>query len=150
MRKDTALFGMGFGVIGGLVGTVLMDIVMMITFVSAGEPVDLFFTMVGEKLGDGAILGIATHNVIGTTGGFILSLLVLNVRALKLTSIRKGLMVGATAGAITIPLGCIPLALWLGESVLGVIAFSILPHLVWGAVLGWTVAYGFLRFRIQP
>jgi hypothetical protein len=27
-----------------------------------------------------------------------------------------------------------------------VIAFSIMPHLVWGAVLGWIVGYGLLSY----
>ena len=147
MRENKALIGIGFGVVGGLAGTVLMDIVMMITFVSVGESADMFFTTVGERLGDGALLGIAIHNLIGMTGGLIFSILVLHVRALKLDSVKKGLVLGLAAGAITIPLGCIPLAIWLGEPILDVIAFSILPHLVWGTVLGWTVAYGFIRIR---
>jgi len=125
----------------------LMDIVMMATFVSVGESADLFFTMVGDKLGDGALLGIAIHNIIGMSGGFVFSIFVLNIRILKLTSIKKGLMIGLGAGAITIPLGCIPLAIWLGEPILEVIAFSIMPHLVWGTILGWTVAYGLTRFN---
>jgi hypothetical protein len=45
---------------------------------------------------------------------------------------------------LTIPLGCIPLAIWLNQAILDVIAFSLLPHLVWGTVVGWTVGYGLL------
>lgn len=142
-----AIRGIVSGLVGGLAGTILMDIVMMVTFISVGERADLFFTMVGDRLGGGAILGVAIHNIIGITGGFVFSLLVLNIRALELSSIRKGLMLGVAAGAVTIPLGCIPLAVWLGEPVVAVISFSILPHLVWGAVLGWAVAYGLLRFK---
>lgn len=147
MRGNKQLTGIGLGLVGGLAGTVLMDIVMMATFVSVGESADLFFTMVGDKLGDGALLGIAIHNIIGMSGGFVFSIFVLNIRILKLTSIKKGLMIGLGAGAITIPLGCIPLAIWLGEPILEVIAFSIMPHLVWGTILGWTVAYGLTRFN---
>jgi hypothetical protein len=143
------LIGIGFGIIGGLVGTVLMDMVMMLTFVIAGQPATTFFSMVGEKFGYGVVAGIVVHNLVGLTGGFIFSFLVLNVKALHLDSRRKGLMLGIAAGAITIPLGCIPLALWLGQSILEVIAFSILPHLVWGAVVGWIVGYGLLSFG-QP
>lgn len=150
MRENTSLIVIGLGLAGGLVGTVLMDVVMMITFISVGESADMFFTMIGEKLGGGALLGIAIHNITGMTGGFVFSILVLGIGALKLTNIKKGLKLGLAAGAVTIPLGCVPLAIWLGEPILGVIAFSILPHLVWGTVLGWTVAYGLLRFRIQP
>lgn len=146
MVEKSFLRGVGFGILGGLVGTFLMDIVMMLTFIIAGEPADTFFSMVGEKLGDGPLLGVLIHNLVGLTGGIVFSLLVLNVRALRIDSRRKGLMLGVVAGAVTIPLGCIPLAIWLDQAILDVIAFSILPHLVWGTVLGWTVAYGLLSY----
>lgn len=149
MLENKIIRGIEFGLVGGLAGTALMDVVMMITFVSVGERADMFFTMVGEKLGGGAILGVLLHNIIGTTGGFIFSLLVLSTNPPMLTTMRNGLKLGVAAGAITVPFGCIPLAVWLGEPIPGVIAFSILPHLVWGTVLGWTVAYGFLRLKTR-
>jgi hypothetical protein len=141
------LRGVGLGVIGGLGGTVLMDVVMVLTFLIAGQPADTFFTMVGEKLGYGALVGVMVHNFVGLTGGFVFSLLVLNIRALSIESRRKGLVLGIVAGALTIPLGCIPLALWLNQAILDVIAFSILPHLVWGTFLGWVVGYGLISYR---
>ncbi len=139
------LVGIGYGLAGGLVGTFLMDAVMIAIFVIVGQPADMFFRSVGERLGGGAPLGIAVHDLIGTTGGFAFSLLVLNVGTINLTSIRRGLMIGVAAGAITIPLGCIPMAVWLGASIVEVVGFSILPHLVWGAFVGWTVAFGLIR-----
>ena len=144
------LKGVGFGIIGGLVGTILMDIVMMVTFLIAGQPADTFFSMVGEKFGYGTLVGILVHNLVGITGGIVFSLLVLNIKALRIDSMRKGLLLGIGAGAVTIPLGCIPLAIWLDQQILVVIAFSFLPHLVWGTVVGWTVAYGLLSFRRHP
>ena len=144
MLDKASLRVIGFGAIGGLVGTFLMDMVMMLTFIIAGQPADAFFTMVGEKLGDGALVGVLVHNLIGLSGGVVFSLLVLTVKPLRIDSRRKGLLLGLAAGAVTIPLGCIPLAIWLSQPILGVIAFSLLPHLVWGTVVGWTVAYGVL------
>ena len=102
--------------------------------------------MVGEKLGYGIPAGVAAHNLVGLTGGVVFAVLVLTVTFLRIDSRRKGLLLGIGAGALTIPLGCIPLAIWLGQPVIGVIAFSILPHLVWGAVLGWTVGYGLVSY----
>ncbi len=139
-----------FGLVGGLVGTFLMDAVMIATFLLAGEKADVFFSAVGEKLGGGSLIGVAVHMCIGTTGGFIFSLLVISFKALDISSIRRGAMLGFAAGAITIPLGCIPLAIWLGQPVLEVIAFSIMPHLVWGTFLGWTVARGKLSLSPRP
>jgi hypothetical protein len=136
------LRGIGFGIAGGIGGTILMDVVMVLTFLIAGQPADMFFSMVGEKLGDGALVGILVHNLVGLTGGIVFSLLVLNIKALRIDSKRKGLVLGIAAGALTIPLGCIPLAIWLNQAILDVIAFSLLPHLVWGTFLGCTVGYG--------
>src|SRR4030042_5004748 len=141
-----------FGLIGGLVGTFLMDAVMIATFLLVGEKADIFFSAVGERLGGDALIGVAVHMCIGTTGGFIFCLLVISFKALDISIVRRGVMLGLAAGAITVPLGCIPLAIWLGQPVLDVIAFSIMPHLVWGTFLGWTVAFGTLSLgpRIQP
>ena len=146
MLNNLFLRGVGFGIVGGIVGTVLMDVVMVLTFLIAGQPADAFFSMVGERLGYGALVGIVVHNLVGLTGGFVFSLLVLNIKALRIDSRRKGLALGIAAGAFTIPLGCIPLAIWLNQPMLEVIAFSLLPHLVWGTVLGWTVGYGLLSY----
>jgi hypothetical protein len=153
-KKDMSgwadLKGIGLGLVGGLAGTILMDTVMVTTFLMVGEPWDTFFTMVGEKFGDGAVIGIALHNVVGLTGGFVFALLVLSIRGLRIDTRSKGLALGIAAGAITIPVGCIPLAVWLGEPILIVIAFSALPHMVWGTVLGLTMGYGLPSLKIRP
>jgi hypothetical protein len=144
VHRRSVLGGMAFGIAGGVIGTVLMDIVMMLTFLIADQPVTAFFSMVGEKLGYGVLAGVAAHNLVGLTGGLVFSLLVLFVAPLRIDSRRRGLLLGIGAGALTIPLGCIPLAIWLGQPITVVISFSVLPHLVWGAVLGWIVGYGLL------
>ena len=150
MLDKDFLRGIEFGLVGGVVGTILMDIVMVATFLMVGEPWDTFFTMVGEKLGGGAAIGIALHNLVGLTGGFAFALSVLSIPGLRIESRRRGLTLGIAAGAITIPAGCIPLAIWLGEPILIVIAFSALPHMVWGTVLGLTVGYGLVSRKIRP
>lgn len=133
-----------FGMLGGIAGTVLMDIVIVATFVIAGFRGDGFFAMVGEKLGQGPATGIALHNLVGLTVGLMFAVLVLNVKALSIETMRKGLILGILVGAVTIPVGCIPLAIWLGEPILEVVAFSAVPHLVYGTVLGGVVSYGLL------
>jgi hypothetical protein len=150
MLNESLLRGVGFGIIGGLVGTILMDMVMMLTFFFAGQPMDAFFSMVGEKLGYGNLAGVVVHNLVGMTGGIVFSLMVLNIVVLRIDSRRKGLLLGIAAGAVTIPLGCVPLALWLNHPIGEVIAFSILPHLVWGTIVGWVVGIGLLSNRDSP
>jgi len=143
--ERTTLRGIGLGLVGGFFGTALMDIVIVVTFLLASEPADTFFAMAGEKLGHGSLMGLALHNLVGLTVGFLFAMLVLNVRLLKIDTKRKGLMLGMLAGAVTIPGGCIPLALWLGQPVLYVMAFSATPHMVYGTVLGLVVTYGLLH-----
>ncbi len=149
MWNRTVIMAIGLGILGGLVGTLLMDAVMITTFVSVGEPADLFFSAVGEKLGGGAIIGVGLHNLIGMTGGLIFSVAVLNLDALTIHTMKKGVVLGLAAGAITIPAGCVPLAFWLGQPVLEVVAFSLMPHLVWGTTLGAIFAYGLLSMRAR-
>ncbi len=142
--RKTVVWGISYGLIGGLAGTVLMDIVIVATFLLAGERGDGFFAMVGDRLGSSSIAGVAIHNMIGLSVGALFAVAVLSFEFFWIDSRRKGLMLGVLAGAITIPLGCIPLAIWLGESILIVVAFSAVPHLVYGTVLGYVVAFGLI------
>jgi hypothetical protein len=131
-------------------GTVLMDVVIVITFLIAGLSGDGFFAMVGEKLGQGPSVGIALHNVIGLSVGFLFAVVVLNVSAFAIDTKKKGLILGVSVGLVTIPLGCIPLAVWLGEPILEVVAFSAVPHLLYGTVLGLVATYGLLSWPGNP
>lgn len=146
MRSSEKSFGryIAFGLIGGFLGTVLMDLIIVSTFLLLGLPGDGFFAMVGENLGQGAIVGIALHNIIGLTVGFIFALFVFKFKVLEIDSMKKGTILGFSLGALTIPLGCIPLAIWIGLPILDVISFSVAPHLVYGTVLGIILAYGAL------
>jgi hypothetical protein len=137
--------GIAFGLVGGFVGTALMDTIIVATFLLIDQPGDTFFVMVGDRLGQGPAVGIALHNLIGLSVGFLFAVVVLNVKVLNVDTTRKGLVLGVLAGAVTIPVGCIPFAIWLGEPVLEVVALSTIPHLVYGTILGRVVAYGLLH-----
>lgn len=133
---DIVRKGVAIGILGGLVGTVLMDTVMVATFLIVGEPAETFFSLVGKRLGGGTFTGLALHNVVGMTGGVVFALGVTTVRSLIVATRRTGITFGLAAGLITIPLGCVPMAIWLNESIPLVVGFSFLPHLVWGTTLG--------------
>lgn len=90
MPRKSFLRGVGFGIVGGLVGTALMDIVMVLTFLIAGQPASTFFSLVGVRLGYGVLAGIAVHNLVGLTGGIVFSLLVLSVTPPRIDNKRKG------------------------------------------------------------
>lgn len=137
-KRRSSRFGCGlmFGLLGGYLGTVLMDLVMVLTFIAAGASPDMFFSLVGAKFGQGPATGLVIHNVIGMTAGILFALVVLHCEARTVSGVRNGLRIGLVVGAVTIFMGCIPMALWLGESIPLVLAFAAVPHLVWGSVTG--------------
>jgi ethanolamine transporter EutH len=55
---------------------------------------------------------------------------------LNIESVRKGVWLGVLAGLVTIPLGCVPVAIVTGVPIIEMVSFSFIPHLVWGTVLG--------------
>jgi len=56
---------------------------------------------------------------------------------------KKGLQLGFIVGVLSVPLGCVPFAIITGVPVMKLLAFSTVPHLVWGSVLGMVLGYGF-------
>ena len=70
-----------------------------------------------------------------------------NVYILRITTIRKGFILGTLAGAITIT-GCVPFAIITGLPITEILSFSTLPHIIFGAVCGLVVGFG-LRVLIR-
>lgn len=124
------------GLIGSLAGTIAMDLVMVVESLIIGEPVDGFLALLGSLVGGGALVGMVAHLLMGSCLGLIFGAMTAQIRYLHIDSVRKGLWLGVLAGLVTIPLGCIPVALVAGIPIIEMVSFSFLPHLVWGAVLG--------------
>lgn len=129
------------GVIGGLAGMIVMDLVMVAEFLVIGLPLYTYLDLIGSVLGGGILLGVVLHILLSSLLGLIFIALVLKVDALRITTIRKGFMLGVLAGAVTI-IGCVPFAIITGVPIVEILSFSTLPHLVWGAVCGVVVGYG--------
>ena len=60
VHSKQLLLGVGLGILGGLVGTLIMDVVMMLTFLMAGQPATAFFSMLrsGSSSADTKTTGI--------------------------------------------------------------------------------------------
>lgn len=95
--------GMGWGLIGGLAGTVVMDLVLMGTlwavglpalscFAIVGDTVGRFLSMLGIETTGGILTGAAAHYVIGPAFGVIFGVLVTQVKALRVNTVRKSLV----------------------------------------------------------
>jgi len=125
-----------FGLIGSLAGTIAMDVVMVVESLIIGAPVDGFVALIGSIVGGGALVGVVLHLLMGSLLGLLFGIVVWQVRFLNIGSVRKGVWLGVLAGLVTIPLGCVPVAIVTGVPIIEMVSFSFVPHLVWGAVLG--------------
>lgn len=128
--------------IGSLLGTIAMDLVMVVESVIIGMPVLGFFALIGSVVGGGAPIGAVIHFLVGSLLGLLFGLAVDQIRFLRIDSVHKGTWLGLLVGLVTIPLGCVPFAMLVGVSILELVSFSFIPHLVWGAVMGVAAGYG--------
>jgi Family of unknown function (DUF6789) len=131
-----------WALIGSLLGTLAMDLVMVVESLIIGMPVLNFFALIGSVVGGGAPIGAVIHLLVGSTLGLLFGLAVDQIRFLRIDSVHKGVWLGLLVGLVTIPLGCVPFAVLVGVSILELVSFSFIPHLVWGAVMGVVVGYG--------
>ena len=141
MARDSITRVIILGVIGGLAGMIVMDLVMVAEFLVMGLPLYTYLDLIGSVLGGGILLGVVLHILLSSLLGLVFIALVLKVDAVRITTIRKGFILGVLAGAVTI-IGCVPFAIITGVPIVEILSFSTLPHLVWGAVCGVVVGYG--------
>jgi hypothetical protein len=131
-----------YGLIGSLAGTIAMDLLMVVESLLLGMPVTGYLAVIGSVVGGGALVGAAIHLLTGSLLGLFFGLAVYQVPILNIDSVRKGTWLGVLVGLVTIPLGCVPAAILAGVSIVEMVSFSFIPHLVWGAVMGVVAGYG--------
>ena len=92
--------GLGWGLIGGLAGTMIMDLVLMGALSALGSPATTCFSIVGNTVARffsiqgvntayAIRLGVATHYVVGPLFGAIFGMIVTQVKALRVNSMKK-------------------------------------------------------------
>ena len=95
--------GMGWGFIGGLTGTMVMDGLLMVAFLALKLPALLCFSIVGDtasqlfsKLGlqvaGGIPTGVIAHYLIGPLFGILFGAIMVMFPALKLVTLKKTLL----------------------------------------------------------
>ncbi len=130
-----------FGVLGSIVGTLVMDLVMIVEFSMLGLPLNTYLALIGSVVGRGVPIGAIIHIVFGTVLGIVCGAAVLKVDALHIDSFRKGVGLGVLVGIATIPF-CIVFAIITNVPIADMLTFSIPGHLTWGVVLGVIAGYG--------
>lgn len=148
--------GAGWGLLGGVAGTTVMDLCLIGAFSAAGLPaleclssigdtVASFFAILGVQIAGGVPLGVATQYLIGPAIGASFGAGVARIYILRVNSWKRdtalavlyvemiGLPLLATM-PILLKWTSLETVLWFGGGLIG--------HLIVGAVLGLVISYG--------
>jgi hypothetical protein len=148
--------GMVLGLGGGLVGTVVMDVVVIGTLSAAGLPAVISFSTIGDTaagcfaligidMAGGFPLGAAVHYVLGLVLGAVFGAAVSQIDAHRTDTLRKGVVLAVVyIESLSQPiLALSPIILKMTTSeTLQWFGICAAMHLIWGVVLGTVVSYG--------
>jgi hypothetical protein len=73
--------------------------------------------------------------------GIAFSIPVLTIEALRIDTMRKGVVIGVLVGVVSI-VACVPMAILIQERIITVLILMTIPHLAWGLGLGVVAGYG--------
>jgi hypothetical protein len=156
-NPSTPLFrGLGWGLIGGIAGTLAMDLTLIAVLAVFGAPALACFSIVGDTVAHffsmqavgvtGTILlGVGTHYTVGPLIGALFGLLVVQVKALRVHTWNKSLFLGILyVEVLSQPLlATTPILLKMSAgATLQWYGGSLIMHLIAGAVLGAVVGCG--------
>ncbi len=154
MNGGTLAGEVAWGGAGGLLGTAVMDLVIVGFFAAAGMPPGLvysfigdlaqqFFLRIGIGVSGGVLLGALVHFLLGLVLGAVFGLAVSRVRRLRLDSVVKGALLGVLYIEIVSQpfLVSAPLLVKMTTpEVLQWYALSTSMHIIYGIVLGVVMA----------
>jgi len=150
--------GIAWGLMGGLAGTIAMDLVQMgglsalglpagTCYTTIGSTAAHFFSLLGIKLSGGAMLGAVTYHLLGPVLSAIYGLAVSQIGALQGATLKKNVVYAVLYAEVVsqLILMAMPILLKMpaSETVLW-FAGSFVMHLTWGIVLGFVLHYGLL------
>lgn len=156
MSRTALRRGIGWGLVGGLAGTIVMDLVLIgtlsavglpavISFSTIGDTAAGFFALLGISMAGGFPLGAAVHYVLGLVLGALFGAAVVHFHALRVDTMKKGIVLAVLYIEILSQpiLALSPILLKMTASqTLQWFAVSAVMHLIWGVVLGAVVSYG--------
>lgn len=148
--------GMAWGLLGGLAGTLLMDVVLMGVLSLVGLPAFTCFSIVGKTaarffsiLGYGpsgvVLLGVATHYLIGPLVGALFGVAVAQIKLLRVYTLKKCIFLAVVYVEILAQpiLATTPILLKMtAAETVQWFAGSFVMHFIFGVVLGVVVSYG--------
>lgn len=155
MNEDTITRGIKLGLIGGLAGTIIMDLVIVGLFWLVGMPVEMIYSFIGEvadsfflriglDLQGGIPLGAAIHFLLGLGLGAIFGIAVSQISALQVDTVKKGILFGVLYIEIASQPILLTAPLLVKMTVTDLLqwySLSLSMHLIYGIVLGRMVSY---------
>ena len=161
MAHTSLLRGLGWGLIGGLAGTMIMDLGIMGALSAVGLPALTCFSIVGNtvarffsiqsmEMARTIQMGIATIHLVGPVIGAIFGMAVVRVEALRVNTLKKCILLAILCVEIMSQplLATTPVLLKMTEpATLQWYGGSFIMHLLMAVVLGSIVGYG---LRLAP
>jgi uncharacterized membrane protein YagU involved in acid resistance len=161
MNRGTIEAEITWGMAAGLLGTVVMDLVIVGFFAATGMPPGLVYSFIGDvaqqgllrigvAVAGGVALGALVHFLLGVVLGAVFGLAVSRIPRLRLGSVVKGALLGVLYIEIVSQpiLVMAPLLMTMNTSeVLQWYVLSTSMHVIYGIVLGVAMA---LRQRWKP
>ncbi|CAG0957184.1 hypothetical protein ANAEL_00411 [Anaerolineales bacterium] len=148
-----------WGLISGLVGTVIMDLIIVAFFLAMGMPADLIYSFIGTvaqsflmKIGISVsgvmLLGASIHFLLGLVLGGLFGLIVTQVKSLRVDSFKKGILLGIlyieivsqpilVTAPLLIKMTSVDILQWYG--------LSTAMHMIYGAILGGILSYQYKK-----
>jgi hypothetical protein len=156
VHSITILKGLGWGLIGGLTGTLVMDLVLMGILSALGSPALTCFSIVGNTVarffsiqavetGRAIQIGLATHYLIGPLVGAIFGTIVAWIETLRVNTLKKCILLAIVYVEILSQpiLATTPILLKMTlPATLQWYGGSFVMHLILAVVLGAVVGYG--------
>ena len=154
--SDNLLKGLGWGFLGGLTGTLVMDLLLMGAMLAlkqpatqcfsiVGDTVSRFFTMLGAQVAGGVPTGVVTHYVVGPLFGIIFGAAVTRLPVLRGGSLKKIIIAAFLyVELLSQPiLVTTPILLKMGTpATLQWYSGAFILHMIMSIVLGVIVGYG--------
>jgi hypothetical protein len=157
-KRDPLTKGVAWGILGGLAGTLVMDILLMgallvlrqpalMCFSIVGDTVSHFLALFGAQIAGGIPAGVVTHYVVGPLFGMFFGVVVTKFPALRASTL-KNVTIAAFVYVefLSQPiLATTPILLKMDTSAtLQWFGGSFVMHLILSIVLGVIVGYGLL------
>jgi hypothetical protein len=148
--------GLGWGLVGGIAGTLVMDILLMAILTAIGLPALLCFTIVGDTLASffgllgihlagGIPTGVIAHYLIGPLVGLIFGTAVVRIRALRVDTLKKCLILSILYVEILSQPILAPTPILLKMTLSQTLQWfggSFVMHIILAVVLGAIMGYG--------